>query len=58
MVFFLFVCFGLFFVFLLLSSVFQYRVSLCSPGGPGTCSVDQLDLELRDGPALSPECWD
>jgi hypothetical protein len=27
--------------------VFQDRVSLCSPGCPGTHSVDQADLELR-----------
>ena len=31
--------------------VFQDRVSLCSPGFPGTHSVDQTDLELRDLPA-------
>ena len=27
------------------------RVSLCSPGCPGTHSVDQAGLELRDQPA-------
>jgi hypothetical protein len=27
------------------------RVSLCSPGCPGTHSVDQVGLELRDWPA-------
>jgi hypothetical protein len=36
-----------FFFFLVL----QDRVSLCSPGCPGTHSVDQAGLELRDLPA-------
>jgi hypothetical protein len=31
--------------------VFQDRVSLCSLGCPGTHSVDQAGLELRDPPA-------
>jgi hypothetical protein len=31
--------------------VFQDGVSLCSPGCPGTYSVDQAVLELRDPPA-------
>jgi hypothetical protein len=31
--------------------VFRDRVSLCSPGCPGTHSVDQADLELRNLPA-------
>jgi hypothetical protein len=31
--------------------LFQDRVSLCSPGGPGTHSVDQAGLELRNPPA-------
>jgi hypothetical protein len=31
--------------------VFQDRVSLCSPGCPGTHSVDQAGLELRNPPA-------
>jgi hypothetical protein len=30
---------------------FQDRVSLCSPGCPGTHSVDQAGLELRNPPA-------
>jgi hypothetical protein len=40
------------------------RVSLCSPGCPGTHSVDQVGLELRDPlrsnseTILPPECWD
>jgi hypothetical protein len=36
-----------FFVFVF----FQDRVSLCSPGYPGTHSVDQAGLELRNLPA-------
>jgi hypothetical protein len=31
--------------------VFQERVSLCSPGCPGTHSVDQAGFELRNLPA-------
>ena len=31
--------------------VFRDRVSLCSPGYLGTCSVDQVGLKLRDLPA-------
>jgi hypothetical protein len=31
--------------------VFRDRVSLCSPGCPGTHSVDQAGLELRNPPA-------
>jgi hypothetical protein len=55
--FFLFVC--LFFVFLF----FQDRVSLCSSGCPGTHSVDQAGLELRNPPAsasqvLGLKAWD
>ena len=30
--------------------VFWDRVSLCSPGSPGTCYVDQAGFELRDLP--------
>jgi hypothetical protein len=41
----LFVCL---FVFVF---VFRDRVSLCSPGCPGTHSVDQAGLELRNPPA-------
>jgi hypothetical protein len=60
---FLFVClflvfwfFVLFFVFLffwffLVFLVFRDRVSLYSPGCPGTHFVDQAGLELRDPPA-------
>jgi hypothetical protein len=31
--------------------VFRDRVSLCSPGCPGTHTVDQAGLELRNPPA-------
>jgi hypothetical protein len=42
----------LFFVLLLLLLLFfGDRVSLCSPGCPGTHSVDQAGLELRNLPA-------
>jgi hypothetical protein len=50
----------LFFVFcfcfvLFCFSVFQDRVSLCSPGCPGTHSVDQASLELRNPPASASQ---
>jgi hypothetical protein len=45
--FFFFVC--LFFVFVFV--FFQDKVSLCSPGCPGTHFVDQAGLELRNLPA-------
>ena len=34
---------------------FRDRVSLCSPGCPGTHSVDQAGLELRNLPASAPQ---
>ena len=34
---------------------FPDRVSLCSPGCPGTHSVDQAGLELRDLPASASQ---
>jgi hypothetical protein len=37
--------------FYLFVVVFQDRVSLCSPGCPGTHFVDQARLELRNPPA-------
>jgi hypothetical protein len=45
----LFICL---FIYLLiyLFIYFQDRVSLCSPGYPGTHSVDQAGLELRSPP--------
>jgi hypothetical protein len=42
----------IFFFFLL---VFRDRVSLCSPGCPGTHSVDQAGLELRNPPASASQ---
>jgi hypothetical protein len=41
----------LFFFFL----VFRDRVSLCSPGCPGTHSVGQAGLELRNPPASASQ---
>jgi hypothetical protein len=35
--------------------VFWHRVSLCSPGCPGTHSVDQAGLELRNPPASASQ---
>jgi hypothetical protein len=40
-----------FFIFL----VFRDRVSLCSPGCPGTHSVEQAGLELRNLPASASQ---
>jgi hypothetical protein len=40
-------CFVLFY-FVLFCFVFQDKVSLCSPGCPGTHFVDQAGLELRN----------
>jgi hypothetical protein len=34
---------------------FQDRVSLCSPGCPGTHSVDEAGLELRNSPASASQ---
>jgi hypothetical protein len=42
---------GVFFFFL----VFQDRVSLYSPGCPGTYFVDQVGLELRNLPASASQ---
>jgi hypothetical protein len=46
----LFVC-----LFICLFLVFQGSVSLCSPGSPGTHSVDQAGLELRNSPASASQ---
>jgi hypothetical protein len=35
--------------------LFEDRVSLCSPGCPGTHSVDQAGLELRNLPASASQ---
>jgi hypothetical protein len=47
-----FVCLFLFFVLVL---VFGDRVSLCSLGRPGTLSVDQAGLKLRNSPASASQ---
>jgi hypothetical protein len=39
------------FLFVCLFFVFRDSISLCSPGCPGTHSVDQAGLELRSPPA-------
>jgi hypothetical protein len=39
------------FLFVWLVLIFPDRVSLCSPGCPGTHVVDQAGLELRNPPA-------
>ncbi|EDL27898.1 mCG145428, partial [Mus musculus] len=39
----------------LLQVVYCTRISLCSPGCPGTHSVDQADLELRNPPAFASQ---
>jgi hypothetical protein len=41
----------LFFFFFFFFVVFRDRVSLCSPGCPGTHFVDQAGLKLRNPPA-------
>jgi hypothetical protein len=42
------VCFGFWFIF-------RDRISLCSPGCPGTHSVDQAGLKLRNPPASASQ---
>ena len=49
--FYLFIYFLFFFFFL----VFRDRVSLCSPGCPGTHFVDQAGLKLRNPPASASQ---
>jgi hypothetical protein len=44
-----------FWFFVLFCFVFRDRVSLCSPGCPGTHSVDQAGLELRNPPASASQ---
>jgi hypothetical protein len=43
------------FVCLFVCLFFQDRISLCSPGCPGTHSVDQAGLELRNPPASASQ---
>jgi hypothetical protein len=47
--------YSLFPVFLFFLLVFRDRVSLCSPGYPGTHFVDQAGLELRNPPASASQ---
>jgi hypothetical protein len=42
-------------VLLFVCLFFRDRVSLCSPGCPGTHSVDQAGLELRNPPASASQ---
>jgi hypothetical protein len=49
----LFFHFILLFIYLFL--VFRDRIFLCSPGCPGTHSVDQAGLELRNPPASASQ---
>jgi hypothetical protein len=44
-----------FFFFFSFFLVFRDRVSLCSPGCPGSHSVDQAGLELRNLPASASQ---
>jgi hypothetical protein len=47
---------GFFFLFFFLFVlVFRDRVSLCCPGCPGTHSVDQAGLQLRNPPASASQ---
>ena len=46
-----FFCLFVLFCFVLFCFVFQHRVSLYSSGCPGTHSVDQAGLELKDLPS-------
>jgi hypothetical protein len=47
----LYLCLFVCFLFLF----FRDRVSLCSPGCPGTHFVDQAGLELRNSPASASQ---
>jgi hypothetical protein len=44
-----------FFLLFVFVFVFQDRISLCCPGCPGTHSVDQAGLELRNPPASASQ---
>jgi hypothetical protein len=52
-----FLVFGFWFLVygLVLVLVFQDRVSLCSPGCPGTRSVDHVGLKLRNPPTSASQ---
>jgi hypothetical protein len=46
------------FCFVFVVVILRKRVSLCSFGYPGTCSVDQAGHKLTEiHLSLSPECW-
>jgi hypothetical protein len=45
-------------LFVCLFVCFQVRVSLCSPGCPGTHSVDQAGLNSEIHLSLPPKGWD
>ena len=45
-------------VFIYLFLIFQERVSLCIFRHHGTCSLDQVGLELTDLPVSASKCWD
>jgi hypothetical protein len=51
----MYVCMHITFFYLLFCFVFRDRVSLCSPGCPGTHSVNQAGLELRNLPASASQ---
>jgi hypothetical protein len=53
--FFLLLLFFVLFCFVFVLFVFQDRVSLYSPGCPGTHFVDQAGLELRNPPASASQ---
>ena len=47
------------FKFYFILYLFRDRLSLCSPGCPGTCLIDQAGLQLTEiYLPLPPECWD
>jgi hypothetical protein len=48
-------CFCFCFVLFCFVLFFRDRVFLCSPGCPGTHSVDQAGLKLRDPPASASQ---
>jgi hypothetical protein len=49
--------FYFYFIFYFLFFIFGFwdRVSLCGPGCPGTHSVDQIGLKLRNPPASASQ---
>jgi hypothetical protein len=50
-----FILFYFILFYFILFLVFQDRVSLCRPGCPGTHSVEQAALELRNPPASASQ---